>query len=132
MQSTVDLVKGALSTAAERMATQANKHRRIVPFREGSYVWLSTEHLRLPSGLSRKLASKFVGPFLISSQINPVAFRLALPGTWRIHNVFHSSQLKPAVGFIGGTEFDITDDSPFRPSADHNDEFEVEDILDFR
>ena len=40
--------------------------------------------------------------------------------------------MKPAVGFTGGTLFDVADDSPFRPSANLDDEFEVEDLLDFR
>jgi hypothetical protein len=37
------------------------------------------------------LAEKFTGPFEVEEQVAPEAWRLALPGTWRVHPVFHSS-----------------------------------------
>ena len=73
------------------MKQQADRHRRAVDISVGSYVWLSTSHLKLPVSLSRKLAQKFVGPFRVVAAIGPVAFRLELPAEWRIHDVFHSS-----------------------------------------
>ena len=46
-----------------------------------------------------------------------------------MHNVFHTSQLKPALGCEGpGT----ASDAVFCPEADAAGEFEVEDILDHR
>ncbi|KAL7754032.1 hypothetical protein RI367_000011 [Sorochytrium milnesiophthora] len=36
-----------------------------------------------------------MGPFRIPQQINPVAYRLALPPEYRIHNVLHVSVLEP-------------------------------------
>jgi hypothetical protein len=53
------------------------------------------------------------------------AWRLALPGTWKIHDVFHTSQLKPVVG------------APRVPAAialedGEEDEYEVEAVLDSR
>ena len=54
-------------------------------------MWLSTEHLALRPGLTRKLAAKFVGPFKVTEAIGPVAFCLELPSHWRIHDVFHLS-----------------------------------------
>ena len=81
------------------MARYANRRRRDHDIQVGCHAWLSTEHLTLGPGLSRKLASKFVGPFPVVEQIGEVAFRLELPDTWHIHSVFHVSQLKLAVGF---------------------------------
>ena len=43
---------------------------------------------------SQKLTSKFLGPFLITAKLSDVVYRLKLPKTLRIHNVFHISLLE--------------------------------------
>ncbi|XP_056335632.1 chromobox protein homolog 7-like [Danio aesculapii] len=48
--------------------------------------------MRLPS---RKLSPRFVGPFTIVEQVNPVTYKLQLPSHYRIHPTFHVSLLKP-------------------------------------
>ena len=78
------------------MAHQANKHRHDCDLVVGDHAWLSTEHLPLVSGLSRKLTSRFIGPYKVIEQNNPVSFKLELPPSWCMHLVFHCSQLKKA------------------------------------
>jgi transposase InsO family protein len=43
---------------------------------------------------SHKLASKFLGPFPIIAKLSNLLYRLKLPNTLRIHNVFHVSLLE--------------------------------------
>jgi hypothetical protein len=45
---------------------------------------------------SMKLSERYIGPFTIADAVGPVAFRLDLPPSMRIHNVFHSSLLRAA------------------------------------
>ena len=97
----MELVRSAVARAAEAMSVQANKRRRDVEVAVGSFAWLSTEHLRLAPGLTRKLAAKWAGPYRVVASVGPVAFRLALPPAWKIHDVFYVSQLCPAFGFDG-------------------------------
>ena len=47
------------------MAHQANKHHCDCDLVVGDHAWLSTEHLPLVSGLSRKLSSRFIGPYKV-------------------------------------------------------------------
>ena len=97
----MELVRSTVVRATEAMSVQTNRHHREVEVTVGSFAWLSTEHLRLAPGLTRKLAAKWAGPYRVVASVGPVAFRLALPPAWKIHDVFHALQLCPAFGFDG-------------------------------
>lgn len=60
-------------------------------FQPGDKVWVRTEHIGMPSVVTRKLAPKYMGPYAVKRVINPVAFEVALPASFAIHNVFHAS-----------------------------------------
>ncbi len=87
----------ALEVSAARMKKQADGHRRAAPFLVGDKVWLSTSHLPLKIG-SKKLAAKWTGPFRLVEEVSKEVWRVELPTTWRVHDVFHSSQLKAVEG----------------------------------
>ncbi|KAK3526444.1 hypothetical protein QTP70_025477 [Hemibagrus guttatus] len=85
-----------LQRAVRRQRIQANRRRRPHPsYRVGQMVWLSTRNLRLKLPC-HKLSPRFVGPFEIIRQVNPVAYRLRLPATYHICPTFHVALLKPA------------------------------------
>jgi hypothetical protein len=69
--------------ALDRVAQETPKAQ----FKEGDQVWLEAKNLALPYQ-TPKLAPKRHGPFTITKQVSPVAYRLELPPTWTIHDFF--------------------------------------------
>ena len=83
------------------MKQVADSKRRDVSFALGDLVYVKLQPYRqrsLARKPNEKLAPRFYGPFEILQQIGQVAYRLKLPSTSKIHDVFHVSQLKKAVG----------------------------------
>ncbi|MCO5568835.1 hypothetical protein L7F22_022536 [Adiantum nelumboides] len=75
--------------------------------------------------LFSKLSMRYYGPFQVCDKISDVAYRLKLPESWRIHNAFHVSLLRPYVG-------DVPEDLPVedQPEVEELDEILVpEQIL---
>ncbi len=87
--------KQCLRDAQSRMKQGADKRRRDVAFRVGDRVLLNTRNLVLRTTDPRKLWPRFIGPLRVTQRIGAVAYRLDLPDTMHIHNVFHVSLLHP-------------------------------------
>src|SRR4051812_36700374 len=124
----IEKVKDNLEKTRTSQVTQYDKHHHDVQFSVGDQVLLSTKNLNLASlalAPSRKFLPRFVGPFVITSKISPVAYKLDLPATMRIHPTFHISLLKP---YTASNTFP----RPLPPPPDVIDdveEYEVERII---
>jgi hypothetical protein len=96
MRANVERAREHLKAAQQRMKAVADLHRRDVSFDVGAEVLLTTKHINFkrPIGARRKLLPRWVGPFKVTAKVGDVSYKLALPADWRVHNVFHVSQLR--------------------------------------
>jgi len=126
LQRARDEALAAHELTRQRMAERITRGFKL--FRKGDQVWLDNKNLKLPYP-TRKLAPKREGPFEIIEVLGPLTYKLKLPATWRIHNVFHATLLVPyKENLTHGTNF-------LRPPPDiinDEEEWEVEAILKHR
>jgi hypothetical protein len=84
--------------AAHKLARTRIADRRqntFTPFTVGQKVWLDTQNMK--TNYHKKMAPKQEGPFEVEEVLGPVTYRLKLPTTWKIHNIFHAMLFKPYV-----------------------------------
>ncbi|WVZ84512.1 hypothetical protein U9M48_031541 [Paspalum notatum var. saurae] len=86
-----------LKRAQSRQKSHSDKRRRPLVFEVGDHVYLRVSPMKGVHrfGVKGKLAPRYVGPFKITEQCGPVAYRIELPPHLAaVHDVFHVSQLK--------------------------------------
>ena len=93
--------------AAHKLARSHMADRRkstFIPFKKGDQVWLDSRNLK--TTYHKKMKPKREGPFTITDVLGPITYRLKLLTTWRIHNIFHATLLRPyKENDIYGTNF---------------------------
>ena len=73
-----------------------NKGRLLDEFKEGENVMIDLQNMNLFrdfKGRGQKLLQRYEGPFEIMEKISPVAYRLRLPSSYRIHPVINIANL---------------------------------------
>ncbi|WVZ52577.1 LOW QUALITY PROTEIN: hypothetical protein U9M48_003625 [Paspalum notatum var. saurae] len=93
----VKLIHSNLKRAQSRQKSYSDKRRRPLVFELDDHVYLRVSPMKGVHrfGVKGKLAPRYVGPFKITEQCGPVAYRLELPPHLAaVHDVFHVSQLK--------------------------------------
>jgi hypothetical protein len=90
----VTLIRKQVAEAIERAQKQLIKQNHFRPYQKDDRVWLDATNLRTTYP-SKKLSPKRYGPFVITQVISPVAYKLRLPGMWKIHDMFHAMYLSP-------------------------------------
>jgi len=91
---------------------------------KGDQVWLEGRNLTIAGNC--KLSPKRYGPFKVSQKISPVAMRLVLPPSMKIHNVLHTDLLLP---YKEMEQYGMPFTQP-PPIIDSEEEYEIENILD--
>src|SRR5207237_2780924 len=95
MKDVHELCRTNLEHSREVMGKYYNRSRLAAPeYKEGDYVMLNGRNLKTRRQC-RKFDHKLFGPFRIEQVISPMAMRLRLPRSWRIHNTFHVKLLEP-------------------------------------
>ena len=81
--------------AAHELARNRMADRRkstFTLFKLGDQVWLDSRNLK--TIYHKKMKPKREGPFVITEILGPVTYRLKLPKSWRIHDIFHATLLR--------------------------------------
>ena len=117
-----------------RQDAQKTLQKRIKPlivprtFVPGEKVWLDGRNLNVKTP-SKKLSPRRYGPYEIIKQISPVTYRIKLPPSLRIRNVFHVDLLIP---YRETKEHGANFPQPPPQLIDGEEEYEVEEIINDR
>ena len=118
-----------LSKAQQDAQRALNKYiKAFTPHRTfviGDKVLLDAPNLKVNTP-SKKLSPRRYSPFKIVKQISPVTYRIELPPSMKIHNVFHIDLLIP---YHETEEYGETYTQPPPELIDGEEEYEVEEII---
>ena len=129
LKSISEEASAMLKISAERYKENANNERKEQPpFKVGDKVWLNRKNI-VTDRPTAKLDYRRLGPYKIKERIGDRAFRLILPKTLKVHDVFHVSMLEPWKEDKHGREL-----IPLPPvvSREGQEEYEVERVINSR
>ena len=127
MHEHLEKAKACMLAAQNRDKAYADRRTRPQTFEVGQRVLLSTKNLHVKhNNLTKKLLSRYIGPFKILKKVGSQAYELEIPPTMKMHDVFHVSLLKQY------HEEGTHQPPPVTILMDGEQEHEVEKILDHR
>ena len=113
------------------MKKQYNKHKKpAIDYKKGDNMYINAEHLPRTRP-SKKLDKKFCGPYEIIEKVGASAYRIKIPSSWKVYNVFNESLLKSYYAPVYPNQ--TTDNGRENEETPHNitdGEYEVEKLLD--
>ena len=115
----IKLIRDRMRAAQSRQASYADARHRKVEFQVGDLVFLKVSPMKgvRRFGIRGKLSPRFVGPFLVLQRIGEVAYKIELPPSMQVHNVFHVSMLRKCLRdpsqVIPHTEVEMIDDCTY-------------------
>src|SRR5712671_7655040 len=89
------LINNAREQAQDALKQTQNamiKETKFTEFEISQKVWLEGKNIKHPYD-SPKLSPKRYGPFGVVAKISPVVYKLQIPATWQVHDIFHASLL---------------------------------------
>ncbi len=127
MQRILEALQTNSKKAQEAMSRHANRKRKEIFYETGDKAFLSSKNITIDRP-SKKLEDKMLGPFPITRKVG-AAYRLGLPKSMKVHDVFHPSLLRkdsndPLSGQI--------QEPPGPIVTPEGDEYELDDILNSR
>jgi len=127
MNKTLKFARESLAKTREQMMKQVNKHRKEVDYKTGSKVFLNERNI-VTARSFKKLDDKMLGSFTNLGFVGS-SYKLELPESMRVHDVFHPDLLRPAAD-------DPLPGQKNEPSGsivvNDEDEWEIDDILNSR
>nr|GEV31277.1 hypothetical protein [Tanacetum cinerariifolium] len=90
-----------LLNAQDHMKANANRHRRDLEFKEGEFVLVKLQPYRqvsVANRLSVKLSPRYYGAYEVLARVGPVAYKIKLPPSSLVPDVFHVSLLRRFIG----------------------------------
>ena len=116
-----------ITTAQLRQKETWNKQRKADPnLKSGDMLWFLPRNVKTTRP-SKKLDYKKMGPFKIIKKVGTSSYKLNLPASMTIHNIFHISLLEP----YEDNKFPSQIQTPPPPiEIDGEPEYELEEIID--
>ena len=91
-----DQMQGAIAWAQMRQALYYNEKHTLKQFKVGNKVMFNLKDFQITGVRGDKLGPRRVGPFTITERLGKLAYKLDLPSSYRMHNVFSIAKLEPA------------------------------------